>query len=62
MPSGAGHDTQEMAEITKVGLFFVPSIKGISHSPQEFTHDQDVVNGANVMLHTLLKIDRVLGE
>lgn len=58
MPSGAGHDTQEMAQITKVGLFFVPSVQGISHSPQEFTRDQDVMNGANVMLHTLLKIDR----
>lgn len=59
MPSGAGHDAQEMAKITPVGLFFVPSVNGISHSPREFTRDKDVVSGADVMLHTILKIDRM---
>jgi beta-ureidopropionase / N-carbamoyl-L-amino-acid hydrolase len=59
MPSGAGHDAQEMAKITPAGLIFVPSVHGISHSPKEFTRDQDVVNGADVVLNTLLKIDRM---
>jgi len=58
MPSGAGHDAQEMAKITPTGMIFVPSVGGISHSPQECTRPQDLVNGANVLLHTILKIDQ----
>jgi N-carbamoyl-L-amino-acid hydrolase len=36
----------------------VPSVAGISHSPQEFTHAEDMANGANVLLQTILRIDR----
>ena len=36
MPSGAGHDAQDMAKIAPIGMIFVPSIGGISHSPKEF--------------------------
>jgi N-carbamoyl-L-amino-acid hydrolase len=58
MPSGAGHDAQNMAKITPTGMIFVPSFGGISHSPKEFTSAKDIANGANVLLHTILKIDR----
>jgi len=58
MPSGAGHDAQNMAKITPTGMIFVPSIGGISHSPKEFTPTKDVANGANVLLRTILKIDK----
>ena len=58
MPSGAGHDAQEMARIAPTGMIFVPSVGGISHSPLEFTHLQDMANGANVLLQTILKIDQ----
>jgi N-carbamoyl-L-amino-acid hydrolase len=58
MPSGAGHDAQNMTKIAPTGMIFVPSIGGISHSPQEFTPPRDIDNGANVLLHTILKIDR----
>jgi len=58
MPSGAGHDAQDMAKITPTGMIFVPSQGGISHSPKELTLTKDVANGANVLLHTILKIDR----
>jgi N-carbamoyl-L-amino-acid hydrolase len=58
MPSGAGHDAQNMAKITPTGMIFVPSIGGISHSPREFTPIKDIANGANVLLHAILKIDR----
>jgi N-carbamoyl-L-amino-acid hydrolase len=58
MPSGAGHDAQNMAKITPTGMIFVPSIGGVSHSPKEFTPAKDVANGANVLLHTILKIDQ----
>ena len=57
MPSGAGHDAQDMALLGPMGMIFVPSVAGISHSPQEFSRPADIVNGANVLLHTLLKLD-----
>jgi len=57
MPSGAGHDAQDMASITPTGMIFVPSVDGISHSPKEFTSAQDMANGANVLLKTVLFID-----
>jgi len=57
MPSGAGHDAQEIALLCPVGMIFVPSRDGISHSPREFSEPADITNGANVLLHTLLKLD-----
>ena len=57
LPSGAGHDAQDMARLGPVGMIFVPSVAGISHSPREFSHPEDIANGANVLLHTLLKLD-----
>ena len=58
MPSGAGHDAQDMARLAPVGMIFIPSIGGISHSPKEFSRPQDIENGTNVLLHALLKLDR----
>ncbi len=57
MPSGAGHDAQDVARIAPTGMIFVPSVGGISHSPEEFTRPEDMANGANVLLQTILKID-----
>jgi len=57
LPSGAGHDAQEIARLCPVGMIFVPSVAGISHSPKEFSRPEDIANGANVLLHTLLKLD-----
>ncbi len=59
MPSGAGHDAQDLARICPMGMIFVPSVKGVSHSPQEFTRPEDVENGANVLLQTILRLDQV---
>jgi N-carbamoyl-L-amino-acid hydrolase len=58
MPSGAGHDAQDMARLGPVGMIFIPSVGGISHSPREFSHPEDIANGANVLLHALIKLDR----
>jgi beta-ureidopropionase / N-carbamoyl-L-amino-acid hydrolase len=60
MPSGAGHDAQEMAQIAPTGMIFVPSVGGISHSPRELTHPADITNGANVLINTILRIDNSL--
>jgi N-carbamoyl-L-amino-acid hydrolase len=57
LPSGAGHDAQEMARIAPIGMIFVPSVGGISHSAREYTRNQDMENGANVLLQAILKID-----
>jgi beta-ureidopropionase / N-carbamoyl-L-amino-acid hydrolase len=58
MQSGAGHDSQEMAFITPVGMIFIPSVGGISHSPKEFSTPADMANGANVLLQTIMKLDQ----
>ncbi|MCG8468561.1 MAG: Zn-dependent hydrolase [Gemmatimonadetes bacterium] len=59
MPSGAGHDAQSVALLAPVGMIFVPSRDGISHSPLEFTEPEDVTAGANVLLRTLLALDEL---
>ena len=58
IPSGAGHDAQAIANITRAGMIFVPSVDGVSHSRKEYTTPQDCVNGANVLLNTMLDLDR----
>ncbi|WP_224482987.1 M20 family metallo-hydrolase [Robertkochia aurantiaca] len=58
MPSGAGHDAQEMAVIGPVGMIFIPSKGGISHSPEEYSSPEDIARGANVLLHTILELDQ----
>jgi N-carbamoyl-L-amino-acid hydrolase len=57
LPSGAGHDAQEIADICPIGMIFIPSQGGISHSPKEFSEPTDITNGANVLLRTLLRLD-----
>ena len=56
MPSGAGHDVQFFAKITPSGMIFVPSVGGVSHAPDEWTHWQDVEKGINVLLNTAVDI------
>jgi len=57
LASGAGHDAQWMARLAPMGMIFIPSIGGISHSPKELTSWQDCANGANVLLATVLLLD-----
>jgi N-carbamoyl-L-amino-acid hydrolase len=57
MPSGAGHDAQDMARLAPVGMIFIPSIGGISHSPKEFSRAKDIENGANVLLGAVMNVD-----
>ena len=56
MLSFAGHDTQNIANIAPAAMYFVPSVAGISHNPNELTKAADCVNGANLMLHTLQEL------
>jgi len=57
-PSGAGHDAQMMAQLGPMGMIFVPSVAGISHSPRELTKWEDCANGANVLLAAVLEMDK----
>jgi N-carbamoyl-L-amino-acid hydrolase len=57
LPSGAGHDAQSLALIAPMGMVFVPSVDGVSHSPNELTRPEDVEAGANVLLESILAAD-----
>jgi N-carbamoyl-L-amino-acid hydrolase len=59
LPSGAGHDAQMMAQLSPMGMIFVPSVGGISHSPKELTRWDDCASGANVLLAAVLEADRL---
>ncbi len=54
LPSGAGHDAQMLARVCPTSMIFTPSVGGLSHNLGEFTHDEDVAAGANVLLHVML--------
>ncbi|MEE1227447.1 MAG: hydantoinase/carbamoylase family amidase [Lachnospiraceae bacterium] len=56
MVSGAGQDAQMMARICPTAMIFVPSVKGISHNPKEYTPDEAAVNGANVFLDVVCEL------
>lgn len=56
MASGAGHDAQLMAGICPTAMIFVPSRDGISHNPAEFSSPEHLEMGANVLLHTVIKL------
>ena len=58
LPSGAGHDAQDLAKLGPMAMIFVPSVGGISHSPKELSRWVDCANGADVLLRTVLSIDR----
>ena len=58
MPSGAVHDSNYMAEVTDVGMIFVPSVDGRSHVKEEFTKWSDIKAGADLLLNTLVAISQ----
>ena len=58
MNSGAGHDSQNMAEKVKTGMIFVPSVNGISHSPMEWTEWEDIETGVHVLTQTLKNLSK----
>jgi N-carbamoyl-L-amino-acid hydrolase len=58
LPSRAGHDAQEIGRFTDMGMIFVPSQNGISHSIDEYTTPEECAQGANVLLHTFLQLDK----
>ncbi len=56
MPSGAGHDAQFFCDHTRAAMIFVPSVGGISHAPDEWTHWSDIEQGAQLLFETVLEL------
>jgi len=56
MPSGAGHDAMQMAKITPAGMIFVPSRRGISHNPLEWTDPDDIALGTQLLMETMIRV------
>ena len=56
MPSGAGHDVQFFCGHTKAAMFFVPSVGGVSHAPDEWTHWSDIERGTQLLLECVMEL------
>ncbi len=56
LASYAGHAAQALSQIVPCGMIFIPSTGGIGHSPAEFTPWEDIVEGANALLQTILRL------
>ncbi|GGR25720.1 Zn-dependent hydrolase [Deinococcus ruber] len=62
LPSGAGHDAMQVGRLAPAGMLFVPSVGGRSHTPDELTHEADVLAGARVLLGAVLKLDEAVAR
>jgi N-carbamoyl-L-amino-acid hydrolase len=56
MPSGAGHDAMQMAKVAPAGMLFIPSRRGISHSPLEWSEPEDICLGAQLLLDSMIRV------
>lgn len=56
LPSGAGHDSGAFHDVCPMGMIFVRSRGGVSHSPAEWSSPEDCAAGAEVLYHTLLAL------
>ena len=56
MPSGAGHDAMQMAKIAPAGMIFIPSQRGISHNPLEWTDPDDIGLGTQLLMETMVRV------
>ncbi len=54
LPSGAGHDSMQIAKLCPIGMIFVRSKDGNSHNPDEWSTKDDCADGVNILYHTLL--------
>jgi hydantoinase/carbamoylase family amidase len=55
LPSMAGHDTQNATRVCPSAMFFIPSIDGISHNPEEDSHEADIRLAGEVMHEWVLQ-------
>ncbi len=50
LASMAGHDTQQAARRCRASMFFLPSIDGVSHNPDEDSSEADIELAGDLML------------
>lgn len=55
MPSGAGHDAMNMAQLCPVGMIFIPSKNGLSHNPEEYSSLEQIAVGIDLLEKEILK-------
>jgi N-carbamoyl-L-amino-acid hydrolase len=56
--SGAGHDAVFVSDVVPTAMIFIPCKDGISHNEIEFASKEDIEKGCNILLHTILKLDK----
>ncbi len=56
MPSGAGHDAMQMAKITPAAMIFIPSQRGISHNPAEWSSPEDIALGTQLLMESMIRV------
>ncbi|KAI0441375.1 hypothetical protein F4803DRAFT_419274 [Xylaria telfairii] len=59
MTSGAGHDSVYASRHCPTSMIFVPSRNGVSHNPEEYTSPEDCALGAEVLMQSVLRFDRM---
>jgi allantoate deiminase/N-carbamoyl-L-amino-acid hydrolase len=57
LPSGASHDSQQIAHLLATGMIFVPSRDGLSHVPEEHTTAEQLAGGTRTLLRALRRLD-----
>ncbi len=62
LPSRASHDSQEMGRRWPMGMIFVPSQGGLSHSAAEFTSSRQCSDGTAVLMQSLVRLDQRLNK
>lgn len=56
LPSGAGHDSQNIAALGPIAMIFVRTRQGISHSPEEYASPSDVDQGVELLYEALRRL------
>ncbi len=62
MSSGAGHDAAYVAKIAPMAMVFIPCKGGRSHTPEEWSDEEQVSRGAELIFETLKKLDKKLAR
>jgi hydantoinase/carbamoylase family amidase len=62
MVSGAGHDSVYASRRCPTSMIFVPCRNGVSHNPEEYTSPEDCAIGAEVLMHSVLRYDRLRAQ
>jgi len=58
--SGAGHDAAFMAAVCPSAMIFIPCLRGMSHTPDEYSTPEELAAGTAVLLETVLRLDKRL--